>query len=73
MKYTTPFMSHIIQACSEPGSRTFFHEKVPDGTVIHSFARQVGVNPVNGNHAVAIAVLSISEAAGTEGTEETES
>ena len=73
MKYTTPFMSHIIQACREPGSRTFFHEKVPDGTVIHSFARQVGVNPVNGNHAVAIAVLSISEAAGAEGTEETES
>ena len=36
-------------------------EKMPDGSIIHSFARRIGVNPVTGNTAIAIAVLSIRE------------
>ena len=34
---------------------------MPDGSVVHSFARRIAVNPVTGSMAVAVAVLSISE------------
>ena len=52
-----------IRQCCETGGRMFFDEKLPDGTVVHQFIRRIGVNPVNGSTAVAIAVLSISEPA----------
>jgi len=34
---------------------------MPDGSVVRSFARRIGTNPVNGCIAVAVAVLSVSE------------
>jgi hypothetical protein len=34
---------------------------MPDGSVVHAFARKISVNPVTGTAAAAIAVLSISE------------
>ena len=40
---------------------SFFHERMPDGAVVHSFARRIDTNPVTGEIAVAIAVLSISD------------
>nr|MCR5843624.1 hypothetical protein [Oscillospiraceae bacterium] len=49
------------KTCCEQGLRSFYDEKMADGSVIHSFARRIGINPVNGNIAVAIAVLSISD------------
>jgi EAL domain-containing protein (putative c-di-GMP-specific phosphodiesterase class I) len=51
----------VVKQCSENGNRIFFDNKTPDGSVIHSFARRVAVNPVTGSAAVAIAVLSITD------------
>ena len=34
---------------------------MPDGSVIHSFARRIAVNPVSGTVAIAVAVLSVRE------------
>lgn len=50
-----------IRQCCESGNRAFFDETMPDGTVVHQFIRRIGVNPVSGNTAVAIAVMSINE------------
>ena len=52
-----------VRQCCESGNRMFFDEKMPDGMVVHQFIRRIGVNPVSGSCAVAIAVLSISEPA----------
>ena len=60
-KYDAAFMHNVVKTCCEQGLRSFYDEKMPDGSVIHSFARRVGINPVNGNIAVAIAVLSITD------------
>jgi hypothetical protein len=62
VKYQSAFMQNIIQSCSGKGIRAFFSEKTGDGSVIHSFARRIGVNPVTGDTAVAIGVLSIADA-----------
>ena len=60
-KYTVPFMKNIVSACTGHGSRTFFDDRLPDGSVIHSFARRIGTNPVTGCVAVAVTVLSVTE------------
>ncbi len=60
-KYDAAFMRNVVKTCCEQGIRTFYDEKMPDGSIIHSFARRIGVNPVSGNTAIAIAVLSIRE------------
>ena len=39
----------------------FFDEKMPDGSVVHAFARRISTNPVTGSVAIALAVLSISD------------
>ena len=59
--FSSSFMRHIIKTCCEQGTRSFYDEKMPDGSVVHSFARQIAVNPLNGNMAVAVAVLSVSD------------
>lgn len=51
----------VVKQCSETGNRVFFDDRMPDGSVVHAFARRVDVNPVTGSAAVAIAVLSITE------------
>ena len=56
-----PFMRSVLNDCCEAGGRTFFNEKMPDGSVVHAFARRIGENPKNGDVAVAVAVLSISD------------
>ena len=61
MPFTSSFMRHVEKICCGQESRTFFDEKMPDGTVIHSFARRIGVHPATGVTAVAVAVLSISD------------
>lgn len=61
-KFSDAFMKTVVKTCCEQGLRAFYDEKMPDGSIIHSFARRIGINPVNGNIAVAIAVLSITEA-----------
>ncbi len=59
--FTAPFMHSMVKKLTAPGSRTFYDEKMPDGSVVHSFARRIGQNPVTGEIAIAIAVLSISD------------
>ncbi|MBQ6399204.1 MAG: EAL domain-containing protein [Clostridia bacterium] len=58
-----PFLENILKNCGGTEARSFFDEKLPDGSVIHSFARRIGVNPVNGDQAFAVAILSVSDPA----------
>ena len=61
IKYTAPFMKNIAKVCGGPVTRIFYDDRMPDGSVIHSFARWIGSNPVTGGAAVAVAVLSVSD------------
>ena len=64
--YDNAFMNNIVKTCCEMGVKSFFDERMPNGAVVHSFARRIAVNPVDGTVAVAVAVLSITNAdAGT--------
>ncbi len=58
---SSEFMRNMINICCAQGNRAFHDGKMPDGTVVHSFSRRIGVNQVTGAMAVAIAILSISE------------
>ncbi|MBO4428357.1 MAG: EAL domain-containing protein [Clostridia bacterium] len=60
-KYDADFMYHVVKVCCEQGVRTFYDEKMPDGSAVHSFARRIAVDPITGVTAIAIAVLSIRE------------
>ena len=62
LPYDDAFMNNIVKTCCEQGSKAFFDQQMPNGAVVHSFARRIGVNPVNGTVAVAVAVLSITDA-----------
>ena len=59
-KFDGAFMNNIVKTCCEQGLRSFYDEKLPDGSVAHSLARPIGTNPVTGNMAVAVAVLSVT-------------
>ena len=61
VKYDAAFMYNVVKTCCEQGIRTFYDEKMPDGSIVHSFARRIGTNPVTGITAVSVAVLSIRE------------
>ena len=62
MKYGDTFMFNVVRTCCELGNRSFYDEKMPDGSVVHSFARAIAKNPVTGTYAVAVVVLSITDA-----------
>ena len=49
-----------VKQCCETGNPVFFDDRMPDGSLVHAFARRVDVNPVTGSAAVAVAVLSIT-------------
>lgn len=61
VEYQSPFMRSIIHNCCEQGAKSFFNEKLPDGSEVHSFSRRIASNPVTGETAVAIGVLSVSD------------
>ena len=61
-KFDTSFLINILENTKVQKTRSLFNEKMPDGTLVHSIARVLDVNPVNGNIAVAVAVLSIMDA-----------
>ena len=54
-----PFVVMLRQCCRE-GGRSVFDEKMPDGSVVHSFMRKIAENPLSGTMAAAVAVLAIS-------------
>ena len=58
--YGPSFIATVRQCC-ESGNRAFFDETMPDGAKVHAFLRRIGVNPVNGSVAIAVAILSISD------------
>ena len=60
-KHSGDFMRNIVTTCCQQGFHSFYDERMPDGSVVHSFARKIDVNPVTGNIAVAVAVLFISD------------
>ena len=53
------FMQHVKQCCNDTG-RLFFDERMPDGSIVSSLIRRIGVNPVTGTAAAVIVVLSIT-------------
>ena len=55
------FMKKLRKSIKSDGI-SFFDEKMSDGSTTHSLIRRVSVDPVNGKMAVAVAVLSISDA-----------
>ena len=61
LSYDTPFMDSVVKHCAEPGGRTIFDETLPDGSVVHAFARRIGMNPQTGDVAIAVAILSVSK------------
>ena len=60
VRFGTAFMKNAVRKCRESGSRAFYDERMPDGSIVHSFARMIGTNPVSGETAIAVAVLSIT-------------
>ena len=64
-KYDDAFMHNVVKTCCEQGLRSFYDEKMPDGSIVHSFARRIGTNPITGSVAVAVAVLSVTESGET--------
>ena len=56
------FIGNIMENCGSRENRALYDEVMPDRSVVHSFARQISINPVTGTMAVAVAVLSITEA-----------
>ena len=61
VKSDASFVKNVIKTCCEIGVKSFYDETMPGGAVVRSFARRVGINPVNGNIAVAVGVISITE------------
>ncbi|MBR0268382.1 MAG: GGDEF and EAL domain-containing protein [Clostridia bacterium] len=60
-KYSAAFTQNVVRACCELGVRSFYNETMPDGSVVHTFARRIGANTCTGEVAVAVAVLSITD------------
>ena len=58
--YGTTFVSVMRQCCTN-GNRTFFTEKLPDGSAVYFFAQRIGTNPATRSTAVVIAVLSVTK------------
>ncbi len=63
--YPIPFRSDAaavdqLRLCCENRGRTFVGTKLPDGSTAHCTMRWIGFDPVTGNIALALAVISIS-------------
>ena len=59
-KYDPAFISAVRRSCTNDAP-IFFNEKMPDGSVSHSFVRRIGKNLLNNASAIVVAILSISE------------
>lgn len=61
MPYENTFVKHIAKTCNTTGTRLFYDDRVDKETIVHIYAKNICTNPVNGNYAIAIIVLSISD------------
>lgn len=52
----------FLDQCCRTGEREFYDDLMPDGSTVHSFARKITQDPVTGRSAIAVAVLSITDA-----------
>ena len=62
-RYTPPeafFLLHARECLDSSGSRFFFDEKLPNGSIARCLMRHIGTNPVTETPAIAIAILSIA-------------
>ncbi len=62
-RYTPPeafFLLHARECLDSSGSRFFFDEKLPDGSIARCLMRHIGTNPVTETPAIAIAILSVA-------------
>ena len=53
---------NFIRQCCATGNRLVYDEIMEDGSTVHSFARRISTDPVMGKTAVAVAILSVTEA-----------
>ena len=56
-----PFVKRIFDSLAE-ANRVFLDDYMPDGAGVHVMLRKISTNPVTGKTAVAVAILSVSEA-----------
>ena len=61
LKEDAPFM-RLIQNCRGSSASAFYDHPLMDGSVVHYFARRISSDPVRGRYAVAVAVLSVTDA-----------
>ena len=54
------FLLHARECFGNNGSRTFFDEKLPDGSTARCLMRHIGTNPVTQIPAIAVAILSVA-------------
>ena len=55
----SPFMQALVKSSKENGN-LYVDEKLPSGAIAHSCLHRLGMNPVTGTTAIAVAVLSVS-------------
>ena len=53
---------NMIKQCCRSDNRAFVDEKMPDHSTVQSFVRRIAVNPVTNTVAVAVVILSVTEA-----------
>ncbi len=54
---------NAMRQCAIDGKRAIIDDRLADGRIIQLFLRRIAQNPVNGNNAVAAAILSITDKA----------
>ena len=59
--YRSPFLK-CVKRCCKNKDRTFVSEKLPDGSTVRSFVRWLADNPLTDAAAVAVAVISVTDA-----------
>ena len=60
-EFSNTFRDYVAKKCSERKGLNFFDLNLPDGSVLHAFARWIGTNVNTGDTAVVVALLSIQD------------
>ena len=61
IRYQSDFMRNLVKTCAGQGAMSFYDEKMSDGSMVHSLARRIAVNPLSGDMAVVVAILSVTD------------
>ena len=60
-EFSNTFGNYVAKKCMERKGLSFFDLKLPDGSVMHAFARWIDTNTKTGDTAVVVAILSIQD------------